>query len=330
MVGSFPKINNLKFLLIAIFVLFLLTIPFKSFAQDTSAENAYDAMFDSNVDLGLKEESLFKLVDEESEPENEEAKLDDKNTLNIKEQSLLFNTYSEVGKKIDNDGVFVISLKNEFEESLKIKLKPFEAKDSYKEIFINPYQVISIGEVQAGTYQIELFDVANNFLGYILEDISVDKKIFALNRLKLRSSIDFDDDESIAFEDLQKQALKTIDSDSLKTSSQATQLSNKASLKRSTIQIYNKKKRTVRIANQTGKDLQIDILEAGVKKVGDGWTIGRRIKKPEYLLYNSKRVMIAPNYKLIISEGEGFEPITINAKELEINKQGDYLLIIGP
>lgn len=318
-------------------ILFFILVASPVLAQDyNNAEDAYDAIYDSNVDLNLKEESLFKLVEEESSSQVEEPEPTKDKKSNIREQSLLFNTYSKVGKKLNlKSGELVkVSLKNEFEQSLKVKLKLFEQKESYRDIFINPYQVVNIGEMKTGTYQLELFDVSDNFLGYILEDVSSDKTIFALNRLKLRSSVDFNDEEDVAFGELQKQALKAIDIRS--ETSQSPQntanklITNKAKLKRSTVQIYNKKRRAIKIANESSQNLQVNILQNNGNKIGNGWTISQKVRNPEYLLFDSQKVMLAPDYKLVISEGKDYEPITVNAKELEINKQGDYILIIGP
>lgn len=245
-------------------------------------------------------------------------------------------------------------IRNEFGETVQVRLKHLKSKDEEMGLYLNAYELIDLGNLDKGVYVASVYNLSNSFLGFIKYDSSESKKsILSINRFDLVQHLNG------ITEELPKLSIKdesSINTGEVKTSSELEKVSTesidikgedvlleqellshndvnaakKEELEEDSDQIEQLviEKKKIKVANISNVAVHIDIIEPGKDPMGNGWTIDNDIYVPQYLLIDAEPIEISSKADLILKSNNG-NVLKKHSADLKVDEKGDYILVIN-
>lgn len=260
-----------------------------------------------------------------------------------------------IGKELStNPNLLEVNVKNEYPEGVKVVFQDLE--DSI-ELYLNAYETINkVTLNKRANYKIKVFNVYNQYLGYINNQLNPSGQINISPFLLLQDFVDASPNvKAVAKSEPPTQVINQSKTQSTSSSEPSvTEDKKKSSPTNSTpspiinptagiIEEANLKdefsknktkaeqrsKRNIKVANISSSSIHLDIAEPGEAAIGLGWTIPNDLYVPQLLNLKQEAIQITANADLLLTQMSSQDSMHKKASELNLDELGNYILLIG-
>ncbi len=241
----------------------------------------------------------------------------------------------------------LVSIKNEFYESIKVVLEAADAEIKNKEIYLNPYQVRNDVTISKNiNYKIKLYDISDKYMGYIINTDTKSANLISISPFLLVQEsnskkplpviITVKPDNSSKLEStpiatVSTPTPKTIEPKEFKTNPNASYVAATATpvVEKQEAQTAPSGFKRIKISNISDADYHVDIVDHSGKNVGSGWDISNEAYLPEFLDQEYNNIYVRADYQLVLTNKKDKEVTTKPIKELKVDEKGNYVWFIG-
>lgn len=247
----------------------------------------------------------------------------------------------------------LISVKNEFYESIKVVLEAADAEIKNKEIYLSPYQIRNDITISKNiSYKIKLYDIYDKYLGYLINTDTKSANLISISPFLLMQEstakkplpviITVKPDNSSKAEAAPTIAAvstpaagKTTEPKEVKFQSSAP--SYVAATATAATPVEKKEVQSppssefkrIKISNISDADYHVDIQDNTGKSIGGGWEISNESYLPEFLDQEYNNIYVRADYQLVLTNKKDKEVTTKPIKELKVDEKGNYVWFIG-
>ncbi len=243
----------------------------------------------------------------------------------------------------------LISVKNEFYESIKLVLEAADAEIKSKEIYLNPYQIRNDITISKNiSYKIKLYDIYDKYLGYLINTDTKSANLISISPFLLVQEstakkplpviITVKPDNSSKVEAAPTATVsaptttKTVEPNELKTTPTLSYVAATATTpveKKETQSSPTSEFKRIKISNISDADYHVDIHDNTGKSIGGGWEISNESYLPEFLDQEYNNIYVRADYQLVLTNKKDKEVTTKPIKELKVDEKGNYVWFIG-